>query len=610
MSKITPSVYKIDLGKLQDYVTAKQLLEELDENATAEQEQTPVSVLSSNAHTVIKRIHDLKREEGLSDAKAFSLLPNGLQNVENRQVAIYGTTSNSKRHEWGSLFPEPVGDLMVQRQNLAAFMTFDNECYAISAGNGYTLFEQFIDTSFPLEIAKRIMNPELDATTERAITGALYGRMQQFRTAQMIASSQNLGTIWQVIKGKINDSTLVSENFQSLFETDKSRVNLEAGSSIKIKSSMSINKLLDFIVWLISILEEDPTPEQVEAFRFLDSLREVPVRKDASLIEQLYVKLCSDILSHLPTGQFSLDFSHKHFDRFQGADSYEFQKAALNVDGFPSEVPPSADDILNHLHGGGFLESDNASDLKEELEKIVFCAVHSDETNTTKGSVLSHLHGEVFYNNQSYFLVDGKWYIAEAEFIQRVESDFDDLLESDFFEKPDALELLPYDLVLSEGDYNESYISSANWLTADRVFMSNVELADVIGWNEDKVFVVHNKVGFGVTVRDVCSQILHSMHILNQARIANDVEMLESYYDRIASKYYGGVTMPITKEQFVEKLMRTASSDIIYILGYADNEPVDTTSRSNIAKFEAVKLCRSDKRAFDFGLKIVYLDPA
>lgn len=605
MSKIIPSIYKIDLDKLRTYIKQHELKKD-EKTALADNDIT-----ATTAHECIAQVHAYKRSQDLSNAQAFTLLQNGVQTINQRQVVIYGTHSSQRPHEWQELFPREIGSLKVQRQNLAAFITFNDSCYAISAGSGYTLFEQFTDTSFPLDIARRIMSPELDATTERAITGALYGRMQQFRTAQQVASSQNLGTIWQIIKGKVNEGTLNSTSFQDLFEMAKSRVNVEAGSSLRIRSSMAIEKLLELIAWLVGILETDPTEEQVEAFRFLDSLREISSRKDAALIDKLNEQLCSDILAALSAdSEINLDFSHRFFDLFQSAKRYEFDRKTLNVDGFPLEVPPTATDVVSHLYNGSFLAATTAIELKEELEKIIFCAIHDDEIDTTKSSVLNHLHGEVEYAGQCYFLVDGKWYIAEDDFITRVSQDFEDLLNSEFFERPSELSLLPYNLSFTEGIYNESYISlSDEWFTADRAFMNNVELADLIGWKEGALYIVHNKVGFNVAVRDVCSQILHSMNIINQARVTSNTEEIGKYYDRIKAKHYTGKTLPINRQDFIDLLLKTDSSKIVYVLGYAATTPVDTSCQSNIAKFETVKLCQSDRRAFDFGLKIVHLEP-
>lgn len=605
MSKITPSIYKIDLDKLRGYIQSRKLTnEEGDRLADGD-------ITATAAHERIAQVHDYKRAHDISSAKAFVLLPNGLQTVSNHQVAIYGTSTSRRQHEWQELFPQTVGELTVQRQNLAAFITFNDTCYAISAGSGYTLFEQFIDTSFPLDIARRVMSPELDATTERAITGALYGRMQQFRTAQLIASSQNLGTIWQIIKGKVNDDTLHSTVFQDLFETAKSRVNMEAGSSLKICSSMAIEKLLQLIEWLVGILSAEPTQLQIDAFRFLDTLREVSPRKNKPLIDALNEQLCANILTALTDdNDINLDFSHKYFGLFQSASRYEFDKASLNVDGFPCEIPPTAKEVLAHLYHGDFLSATNAVELKDELEKITFCAIHDDDTDTTKASVLNHLHGEVEYKGQNYFLVDGKWYVAEDDFIARVSKDFEGLLSSEFFDKPNSLMLSQYNLSSTEGKYNESYIESSDWLTTDRAFLNNVELSDLIGWKDDTLYIVHNKVGFNVTVRDVCSQILHSMSILDQMRATNDVDAVGAYYDRILAKHYSGKNIPISRQDFIDKLLKTESSKITYVLGYAAESPVDTSCQSNIAKFEAIKLCRADRRAFDFGLKIVHLEPA
>src|SRR5690606_38675418 len=152
-----------------------------------------------------------------------------------------------------------------------------------------------------------------------------------------------------------------------------------------------------------------------------------------------------------------------------------------------------------------------------------------------------------------------------------------------------------------EADYNDNYKSQSNWLDADRVFWENVEIADLFHRSNNKLYIIHNKRDFGVTVRDVCSQILHSMNVINRMRDTANEKEAGKYYDKIISTRYKGREAPISKEDFIELLLKTKASDIIYVMGYVNDKPVAITTGSNIAKFEAVKLCYTDRRMFDFG---------
>jgi uncharacterized protein (TIGR04141 family) len=203
-------------------------------------------------------------------------------------------------------------------------------------------------------------------------------------------------------------------------------------------------------------------------------------------------------------------------------------------------------------------------------------------------------------------LVDGTWYEAPAKFLKRLADDFKKLLAGEHFTAPGGGFALDTYNHRGEGKYNESYIGKDNWLVADRVFMSNVEIADLFYWKDGKFYIVHNKLGFGVTVRDVCSQILNSMSIVNRM----DKPQLKDYYQRIIGRYYKGKTPSISQDDFVDLFFKTNAKDIIFVIGYAQKEPVKETTRSNIAKFEAVKLCNTDRKQFDFSLKVVHIPRA
>jgi len=266
------------------------------------------------------------------------------------------------------------------------------------------------------------------------------------------------------------------------------------------------------------------------------------------------------------------------------------------------------EEVFEDMKNEGLLPAGDAFELLEVLDKTNFLAVSTDELNSTRDSVLDHLHGEVEHNGNHYFLVDGKFYAAEDSFIDRVKADFVSLLAGEYF-APDSTLVMGDYLVThsSEGDYNESYIGKTGWLVADRAFVDNVEVADLFHWNGDKLYIIHNKVGYGVAVRDVCSQILHSMKIIDRLKDSGDRAMIENYYDKIIAKHYTCVTALISKEDFVDMIIEIKKQNIIYVLGYAKPAAVDARSRSNIAKFESIKLCNTDRKTFDFSLKVVHI---
>lgn len=557
-------------------------------------------------HESIQLFHAQRIQQGFSVAQRFNKL--STQKIGDNTIHIYRAGGGARPHPWSALFEEEIPGLEIKYPNLAAFILIDNEYYAISTGSGYTLFESFIDTSFPLDAARHIMKPELSATTERDIAGAVYGRIQQFRTSQLVVSSQNLGTVWQAIKGEITDETRGDREFLEIYDLDAKKITVSAGSSLKIHKSLEVSKLVNLLKWVNKLSEKKLSDEQREAFSFLDGLREVSPRKNAPLIENIKQNMGEQLLASVKGGQsINFDYSHRRFTEYQGAKEYRFgnNKALKAV---WDQYPPTATEVFAEIHKEGITNGCEPDEFVEQLSKINFIAEHEIDTDTIQDSVLNHLHGEVQCLGKTYFLIDSKFYAADDSFVDRVGDDFRKLLESHHFQPDKKLKLSKYlETHKNEGGYNESYIEIDNWLVGDRVFHKNVEIADIFHWDDEQLYIIHNKQGYNVTVRDVCSQILHSMSIMNQMKASSDRAALGEYYDKIIKKYYSAGTLPITKSDFIEKILKTEPSAITYVMGYINQAPVTTATQSNIAKFESVKLCMTDRRAFDFKLKVMHI---
>lgn len=587
MTKIIPSIYKIDGLKVIPYV------------------ETGRDYKGSMAHEIINTRHQDYIEKYESSSKRFTLISS--QDVGEYKVAIYGTPNTANPHKWKNLFPEELPNLQVMYPNLAAFFSRGKECYAISSGMGHTLFEQFIDVNFPLDVAQRIMSPKLTATAERDVSGALYGRTEQYRNAQRIVPSQNLGKIWQVIKGDITDEIKANAEFEAIFEPDRSRIGVEAGSSIMIRRSIEISKFDALLEWLVKISKQRLTPAQKESFRFLSGLREISSRKNRKLIEDLKMEVAKDIRACLATSQLiDYDFSHKNFMLYQAASEYSIDVKSSE---YTWTTMPKSDEVFEQLLSDGLIDMTDDATVLDSLEKIGFFAEGNSPIDSTRASILNHLHGEVTHGSNHYFLIDTKFYLAQDSFLKSVKQDFKSLLEGSHFKNDTSLRLKPFATgSQSEGDYNNSFTDEPNWIVGDKQLMENVEISDLIHWSDTHIFIIHNKIGFGASVRDVCSQVRLSMEVIDRVIDASDSALLGEYYDKIRnSKAYESKTLPINRQDFIDKVLQTDKSNIVYVIGYGRNVAVTTRSRSSIAKFESIKLCKSDSRKYSFNLKVVHI---
>jgi uncharacterized protein (TIGR04141 family) len=586
--KIKPAIYQIDLDRVHN----------LTDNLTDETELNP-----RNVDQHILRYHEWQRQQGLSGAKQYHLR---LENVsfDGFSVTVYGT-QDSHPHPWTELFGQTISDLFVSYPNLVAFIANDEVCYVISAGQGHTLFEQFVDRQFALEVAKRIMTPEVSATRRREISGAIYGQMQQYRTSQRIASSQTLGTVWSGLSGVVTKEVRATRDFIEIFQPGTGDIGVEAGSSLLIKKSIEVTKLPKLIIWIEKLLQTDLTTQQEADFSFMNGLTQI-ARRDKSQKEALALALATNIHAQLSSiDEIDLDFSHKNFPAYQEAHSYDFGRTPeLRVINY--DTPPAASRVLGDLRDNTALGScQSGSEVLEVLRDIRFFANQTPPLSPLNAAIFDYLHGEILLGGEHFFLVDGAWYRASGDFLTRLRADFKKVHSGPHFDASDLGMSLDPCSDPTEGEYNLSYQDREKWIVADRAFIERVELADLIHWDGEKLYIVHNKVGYGASTRDVCSQILLSMNLLNRITPAQ----LREYYATIAeTNYTAGQELPLTEDEFVRLLSGTAKNNIVYVLGYIRRTPVTTApSGSSIAKYETVKLCEEDSPLFGYGLKIVHI---
>lgn len=194
----------------------------------------------------------------------------------------------------------------------------------------------------------------------------------------------------------------------------------------------------------------------------------------------------------------------------------------------------------------------------------------------THGTLLEHLHGEMQFNGLTYFLLAGRWYRVDADYVQFVTEDLVMLLGQIDFDASE-LELPPWDGALSEAEYNVRAATAADGINGDRVLTDNVELFDTLINKGDRTYIVHLKRGFDVKVRDVRSQIVNSANIIENDLRSADPARLKAHH--AALKRHGRTSIP--EGDFVDLFRKNRT----YVLAYGTSTKV---TRDSVEKFESV----------------------
>lgn len=530
---------------------------------------------------IIKEYNKLKESEVYT---ALSSSGNGGSLDDSKDIAFFKKNVEvTPPHSWKNFFNEikvEFGPISTEIHHIVGFIVDRKreQILAISTGQAYVTFEKYVDYNFPIELAKKIVDPEIKSGEVKSLTGYLQASSLQFRRPRRIPITEAVSSIWTQLSGYLSSDTLANEDFKEIFG-EKKKVSVEVKASIGIKQRIKdTNSLAKYIDWLMDVYLDYPIPPgSEENFGFLEAVRKLNPRRHVDLLEKLNSELLHKVRD-LDFDEFAL--CHRNYSLYLGADYYErkFKRSELKID-----QEPTVNSVLEDLVTPDI-------DVNELLEKCRIVAKHdSEEWFDQEGSLRELLCGELSIGDNTYFLLNKEWYELRNDFIDLIKDSFVELASNNTFTA--GLNLGQW-TQKKEHLFNKSFVNKGNFLVGDLVFSGNIELFDLLHWKNDKVYIIHVKSGFGVQVRDVASQIFNAAQI-----IENDVltgkEELKRHFRKIQTKYGSS----INEDQFLKLFNKKR----VYVLGYG--RPTDFTGdpsavRSNIAKLELVQL-RNDMRTYE-----------
>lgn len=498
-------------------------------------------------------------------------------------------------HIWKQYFEDGTNDVDFgkidsENHHILAFVLNQKseQAYCISTGAAYVVFEKFIDYDFPLDIARKIVNPEIKSADTKGLTGALMASSLQFRRPRRISSIEGAATIWTQISGYLREEVLKTDSFKNIFG-EKSKVGVDVKGSIKLGPKLSsTDKLVDLIFWLEDIEANFPIPS-IDDFAFLDAVKKLDRRKTPELVKELEEEL-NKILVKSEYDNF--DLCHQESSRYLNAEGYEakFEDKNKSYDENPSLE--SFEEFVKPLN-------------IDSLEKIHIEATHNENFLNVEGSSYDVLCGEIAKDGKVYFLFNKHWYSLKPEFLKLVDQTFENVINDDKYKTkikfPDwkKIEKEGKNLPQREDLYSESVIKAiTDSILGDKVFVDSIELYDVLTWDRENLYIVHIKSGFDVKIRDLSSQIFSSAQIIENSRMSGFKE-LEEHHKSLISKKRTEISFDNYKKLFSKKI------NYMFAYGRA-NQVLDKNIKSSVAKLEVVQLAK-DMTRFEGKLKLLWI---
>lgn len=243
----------------------------------------------------------------------------------------------------------------------------------------------------------------------------------------------------------------------------------------------------------------------------------------------------------------------------------------------------------------------NASSEKQFIADLSHCkgeyALELDGEYSNAVSLNMWISGEVECYGKKYFKVDNTWYTYSSG----LDTYLDNFIkELDFNQLKLSVKLNPWNSKMheKEGIYNASYIDDRKYIVADKVFVNNIELADLIRVDRDRLYLYHVKRGLGRDLRALINQILNADRAFRYD-IRHNEEMIRSYYKGILSMHYEKSKLGISESKFV-KAMKELNVTLVFAYSSTSTKPIKEEimrCKSRIAKLSLLYCIRDMARS-------------
>lgn len=461
------------------------------------------------------------------------------------------------------------------------FYLCDDKVFAVTGGYGSNYISKFAEKNFGLYLLPKIINKDnsvIKSILQNNLLGNQTASQRTNKNSTSIQSEQDMSSIFRQLS--IEATRDIAENIGITFNEEESqnkKINIVNKDSIVIHRSISIAELKQVINRICDV-------EKMTDNFALNYL--VLARKKGLKNNELY----EELIQTLVDGKFN------HF-MLTGDDYTAFLTCANKYiirDEQTDEILIESEDAITFLDIIALLTNKNKSTYKKMLKNwTISTADNAGNMSLYPISIFDAIQGFVEFGEkkQPCYLFNGQWYVFDSKFSDILDAEFKEIFNQQSSRRNTYTSLFGLIRNFStEDDYNKAIKKEGKYIVAHTALIDNVEIADIIIFSDDQIFLMHNKDSFnGTGARDVSNQIITSASYLQQMLAsANRDDFLEKYYASIAAKYKNGIKIPVDKTEF--KKYFQGSHKIHYLIGYLKG--YDENSRSTYAKYLTVEVIK------------------
>ncbi|MET1248877.1 DUF6119 family protein [Sporolactobacillus sp. STCC-11] len=430
--------------------------------------------------------------------------------------------------------------------------------YAMSAGYGSNYINKFVDKNFGLYLIPKIVTrdkPIVKQVLENNLTGNRISTQRANRNNTSFVIEQDVSSIYKELDIQI--SRQIADQLGISFdvtEPQNKKLTIVNKDSINIRRSFTISQIIS----VIHKIDKLQSKEDNFALNYLILAKKLGI-KNSELIDQLVGTLKNkDFSKFMLVGE---DFEKYYFN----ASCYEILKPDGSI--FISKNEPIELWELFNLFEKKEIEL--TKKFMEELLKKWLIQTKDNAGNILLYpiTILNTLQGYIEYgeSKRPYYLINGMWYVFDKVYTKILDENY-----KSFFDKKECHGELINRFSLkkvakNEDLYNKQFKKNNKIIFAHTVLSDNVEIADLIFFDKDFVYLMCNKSSFsGAGARDLTNQIITSSEYLQKMLNYNRISFLENYYNNICKKNDVEIYPDITLEGFIN----TFNKRICYVAGF------------------------------------------
>ena len=472
------------------------------------------------------------------------------------------------------------------------FYPIEERIYAMTAGFGNHLIKNYIERSWGLYLMPKILGDD-DGVIKEVKENNLYGNALAVSKANRYTTNlvfeKKMSAVFKELSLEVDDN--VAEMFGVSDAKRKTKTNVLLKDSLNLRKSIDVNQLKSV---LSEIYEIEKRKDKYSMGYFL-SAKKIGI-SNVNLFECL-----QDCIMNNEFDKFVLigDDYQKYC-----VDAEEFIVTdERGTECYTSNVPITFKELVDFIGEDRELSKNYISTVLKKW-KI--------QTKDTNGkmilfpiSIFNALQGFVEFGEERIpcFLMQGEWYCFNKRYISILDEEFKNRMDEKLeFTKDIKLKFKLTSKLKTEDKYNDSFFSSEKIIVAHKTLIDRFEIADLIFWDEQTLYIMCNKMKFDASgTRDLTNQIWASANYL-QARLnsRDRNSFIMDYYAQISDRYKKkGQKLIVEQKKFIELFDRR----IVFIAGYMSGYSLKC--KSYYAKYLDVD---SNKKMSDMGYEYLTMN--